>query len=201
MWETGFMESLKSYLGDWFTNADKLSGRSLIDSVGEGRDWMVERSLAVPLRGIWGEMKENGRLASDHHAGRGAMQLLAEDIKAAGKAGGKGKSNWELHIVAHSAGSIFFAHMLRHILELGLPLKSVQFLAPAVEMDVFRDKVFVPASQGSCPLPVLYLLSEDGRTRRTRSAASWSMENRCYISFPTPAKRSAARRSSACTRA
>nr|MBP6712277.1 hypothetical protein [Propionivibrio sp.] len=162
MWETGFMESLKSYLGDWFTNADKLSGRSLIDSVGEGRDWMVERSLAVPLRGIWGEMKENGRLASDHHAGRGAMQLLAEDIKAAGKAGGKGKSNWELHIVAHSAGSIFFAHMLRHILELGLPLKSVQFLAPAVEMDVFRDKVFVPASQGSCPLPVLYLLSEDG---------------------------------------
>ena len=34
MWETGFMESLKSYFGDWFTNADKLSGRSLIDSVG-----------------------------------------------------------------------------------------------------------------------------------------------------------------------
>lgn len=160
MWETGFMESLKSYFGDWFSNADKLSGRSLIDSVGEGRDWMVERSLASPLRGIWGEMKENGRLASEHHAGRGAMQLLAEDIKAAGKSGKKG--NWELHVVAHSAGSIFFAYMLRHILELGLPLKSVQFLAPAVELDVFRDKVFVPASAGQCPLPILYLLSETG---------------------------------------
>ena len=161
MWETGFMESLKSYIGDWFTNADKLSGRSLIDSVGEGRDWMVERSLASPLRGIWGEMKENGRLASEHHAGRGAMQLLAEDIRAAGK-GGKKNNNWELHIVAHSAGSIFFAYMLRHILELGLPLKSVQFLAPAVELDVFRDKVFVPAGQRQCPLPILYLLSENG---------------------------------------
>ncbi|MBP7525912.1 MAG: alpha/beta hydrolase, partial [Propionivibrio sp.] len=139
------------------------------DSVGEGRDWMVERSLAVPLRGIWGEMKENGRLASDHHAGSGAMQLLAEDIKAAGKSGkgGKKTSNWELHIVAHSAGSIFFAHMLRHILELELPLKSVQFLAPAVELDVFRDKVFAAASQGLCPQPILYLLSEDGEREDT----------------------------------
>jgi len=157
MWETGFMESLTSYFGDWFTNADKLSGRSLLDSVGEGRDWMIERSLAFPLRKIWGEMKENARLASEHHLGQGAMQLLAEDIRAAGQAGGK---DWELHVVAHSAGSIFFAYMLRHILDLKLPLRSVQFLAPAVELEVFRDKVFLPAQQGKCPLPALYLLSD-----------------------------------------
>lgn len=158
MWETGFTESLTSYFGDWFTNADKLSGRSMLDSVGEGRDWMIERSLAVPLRAIWGEMKENGRLASEHREQRGAMQLLANYIRAAGKTGGK---NWELHVVAHSAGSIFFAHMLQHILALKLPLKSVQFLAPAVELALFRDKVFDVASQGLCPLPVLYLLSDD----------------------------------------
>jgi hypothetical protein len=157
MWETGFMESLTSYFGDWFTNADKLSGRSLLDSVGEGRDWMIERSLAVPLRSIWGEMKENAQLASEHREQRGAMQLLASDIQSAGKAGGK---DWELHVVAHSAGSIFFAHMLQHILKLQLPLKSVQFLAPAVELDVYRDKVFGAASQGQCPLPILYLLSD-----------------------------------------
>jgi hypothetical protein len=157
MWETGFMESLTSYFGDWFTNADKLSGRSLIDSVGEGRDWMIERSLAFPLRKIWGEMKENGRLASDHRDGLGAMQLLAKYIRDAGKSGGK---DWELHVVAHSAGSIFFAHMLRHVLDLGLPLKTAQFLAPAVEVAVFKDKVFAPASQGKCPLPTLYLLSD-----------------------------------------
>lgn len=157
MWETGFMESLTSYFGDWFTNADKLSGRSLLDSVSEGRDWMMERSLAFPLRKIWGEMKENGRLASEHQGQQGAMQLLAQYIRAAGQAKGEG---WELHVVAHSAGSIFFAYMLRHVLDLGLPLKSVQFLAPAVELEVFRDKVFKPASQGLCPLPALYLLSD-----------------------------------------
>ncbi|MEW5771175.1 MAG: C1 family peptidase [Pseudomonadota bacterium] len=161
MWETGFMESLTSYFGDWFTNADKLSGRSLIDSVGEGRDWMIERSLAGPLRGIWGEMKENARLASEHHRQQGAMQLLARNILDAGKGGGRrAAQNWELHVVAHSAGSIFFAHMLRHILELKLPLRSVQFLAPAVELDVFREKVFAHASAGRCPLPVLYLLAD-----------------------------------------
>ncbi len=157
MWETGFMESLTSIIGDWFTNADKLSGRSMLDSVGEGRDWMVERTLAFPLRKIWGEMKENGRLASDHREQCGAMQLLAKYIREAGKTGG---SDWELHVVAHSAGSIFFAHMLQHILSLKLPLKSVQFLAPAVELDVFRDKVFNVASAGQCPLPLLYLLSD-----------------------------------------
>lgn len=157
MWETGFMESLTSYFGDWFTNADKLSGRSLLDSVGEGRDWMIERSLAFPLRRIWGEMKENARLASAQRDKRGAMQLLAQYILEAGQAGGQG---WELHVVAHSAGSIFFAYMLEHVLALKLPLKSVQFLAPAVELEVFRDKVFQPASQGLCPLPVMYLLAD-----------------------------------------
>jgi hypothetical protein len=164
MWETGFTESLTSYFGDWFTNADKLSGRSLLDSVGEGRDWMIERSLAVPLRSIWGEMKENGRLASDHREQRGAMQLLANYIREAGKTGG---SDWELHVVAHSAGSIFFAHMLQHILDLKLPLKSVQFLAPAVELAVFRDKVFQAADAGTCPLPILYLLSDEAERADT----------------------------------
>jgi hypothetical protein len=164
MWETGFMESLTSYFGDWFTNADKLSGRSLLDSVGEGRDWMVERSLAVPLRTIWGEMKENGRLASEHREQRGAMQLLANYIRSAGQVGG---NDWELHVVAHSAGSIFFAYMLQHILNLKLPLKSVQFLAPAVELAVFRDKVFQAASAAKCPLPILYLLSDNAEREDT----------------------------------
>ena len=164
MWETGFTESLSSYFGDWFSHADKLSGRSLLDSVGEGRDWMIERSLAVPLRAIWGEMKENARLASEHRQQRGAMQLLANFIREAGKAGG---SNWELHVVAHSAGSIFFAHMLQHICNLKLPLKSVQFLAPAVELAVFRDQVFAAASQGQCPLPILYLLSDEAERADT----------------------------------
>ena len=164
MWETGFMESLTSYFGDWFTNADKLSGRSLLDSVGEGRDWMIERSLTFPLRKIWGEMKENARLASDHRDKQGGMQLLAKYIREAGQTGGK---DWELHVVAHSAGSIFFAHMLRHILELQLPLKSVQFMAPAVELELFREKVFQPATQGQCPLPIMYLLSDKAELEDT----------------------------------
>ncbi len=157
MWETGFMESLQSYFADWFTNADKLSGRSLLGSVGEGRDWVIERSLAVPLRAIWGEMKENARLASEQRDNQGAMQLLAQFIRDAGQSGKKG---WELHVVAHSAGSIFFAWMLQHIVKLQLPLASVQLLAPAVETEVFKTRILNEALAGNCPLPVLYLLSD-----------------------------------------
>ena len=155
MWETGFMESLRGYFADWFADADRLAKRSLLGSLGDGRDWMIERSLAVPLRAIWGEMKENARLASDHPDQRGAMQLLAEKLRQAGK----NNADWELHIVAHSAGSIFFAWMLRHLINLKLPLKSVQFLAPAVDIELFRTTVLPAASAGQCPLPILYLLS------------------------------------------
>jgi len=48
-----------------------------------------------------------------------------------------------------------------------LPLKSVQFLAPAVELDVFRDKVFSVANAGQCPLPLLYLLSDEAEREDT----------------------------------
>jgi len=157
MWETGFMESLQSYFSDWFTHADTLSGRSLLDNMSEGRDWVIERSLAVPLRSIWGEMKENARLASEHRDNLGAMQLLAQFIREAGQ---NGKQDWELHVVAHSAGSIFFAWMLQHIVKLQLGLKSVQFLAPAVETSVFKERVLPEALAGNCPLPLLYLLSD-----------------------------------------
>ena len=163
MWETGFVESLRSYFADWFVHADRLASRSLLDSFGDGRDWMIERSLAVPLRAIWGEMKENARLASNHPEQRGAMQLLAEDLRRAGK----NSAGWELHIVAHSAGSIFFAWMLRHIIDLKLPLKSVQFLAPAITVELFRETVLAVAGAGQCPLPILYLLSADAELNDT----------------------------------
>lgn len=157
MWETGFMESLSSYFADWFTHADELAGRSLLATVGDGRDWVIERSLAVPLRRIWGEMKENARLASEHQAQLGAMQLLANSLRRSGLHG----ASWELHVVAHSAGSIFFVWMLQHLIALKLPLKSVQFMAPAVDIKLFSDTVLAAADAGRCPLPILYLLSED----------------------------------------
>ncbi len=157
MWETGFGESLRGYFADWFAHADQLAQRSLLDSLGDGRDWMIERSLAVPLRAIWGEMKENARLASDHPEQRGAMQLLAANLRRTGK----NDADWELHVVAHSAGSIFFAWMLRHLVDLKLPLKSVQFLAPAITIELFRETVLAAADAGRCPLPILYLLSAD----------------------------------------
>jgi hypothetical protein len=51
--------------------------------------------------------------------------------------------------------------MLRHLIDLKLPLKSVQFLAPAVDIELFRSTVLPAASAGQCPLPILYLLSAD----------------------------------------
>lgn len=167
LWETGFMETATSLLGDWFTDADKLSGRSLIDDLSEGRDWMVERSLARPLGAIWGEMKENAQLASYKRTKRdrrssGAMALLAEILR-----GAKVGQDWELHVVAHSAGSIFFAHLLDLLVEYRVPLKTVQLMAPAMTVELFKAKVLPQVSAGACPRPVMYVLTEQAELEDT----------------------------------
>ncbi|MBL8471609.1 MAG: C1 family peptidase [Rhodocyclaceae bacterium] len=153
LWETGFMETVGSYFGDWLSNAAKLSGRSLFDTISDGRDYVVERSLAGALQAVWGEMKENAEGASKRN---GAMQLLADVLHAAGD-----PKDWELHVVAHSAGSIFFAHLLKLIVANKLPLKSVQFMAPAATVDLFKTQVLPQVTSKACPRPTMYVLTQD----------------------------------------
>jgi hypothetical protein len=162
MWESDFLNSAIDLLKDRFTQADERAGGGFLDNLNEARDRVLELTLAKPAGALWGEMKENAELASHHRAGRGAMQLLAKYVELAkaglGKAGGP---PWELHVVGHSAGSIFAAHAMPILTGLGVPLKSVQFLAPAIRCDVFRETLLPGIQQGALPLPSLYLLSDE----------------------------------------
>jgi pimeloyl-ACP methyl ester carboxylesterase len=47
----------------------------------------------------------------------------------------------ELHLVGHSAGSIFLAHLLEVLAETGTPVKSLTLLAPACTLDLFEAKI------------------------------------------------------------
>ncbi|MEW6684066.1 MAG: C1 family peptidase [Nitrospirota bacterium] len=167
MWESGIVEALSGMIRDLFTDVDERAGAAewmhrLRDGLLEAKDRSVELTAAVPGTALWNEMKENARLASEHPAKRGGMQMLARHGQAALKRAGESeRRRWELHVVGHSAGSIFAAHALPHLIGLGVPVKSVHFMAPAITVALFKRLVLPFIREGRCPVPSLFLLGDE----------------------------------------
>ncbi|HSE98095.1 MAG TPA: C1 family peptidase, partial [Blastocatellia bacterium] len=173
MWETGFMESLKSMIADYFGDLDARAGgvadwlNTLREGLIEAKDRSFELTVSKAGTGLWNEMKENAELASNRSDGKGGMQLLAkhakEALKAASKHTGKDVSkDWELHVVAHSAGSIYAAYAMSHLIDSGVTFKSLHLMAPAITIDLFKESVMPLVKKGKCPQPSLYILSDVG---------------------------------------
>ena len=167
MWESGVFETLGGMVRDLFTDVDERAGaafdwvRRLREGLGEAKDRSFELTVAALGTAMWREMKENARLASKHPDGRGAMELVARYALAAlGAHAPAERARWEIHVVGHSAGSIFAAHALDHLVKLGGAFKTLQFLAPAITNEEFKSIVVPLVEQRSCPLPTLYNLSD-----------------------------------------
>jgi len=161
MWESDWFSSTMNILEDQFTAADERARGMFLDHVREARDRVLELTLAYPGSSLWREMKENARLASER--GTGAMQLIVKFAKEAKASFGKGAgAKWELHVVAHSAGAILTAHAIDPLVSLGISWKTLQFMAPAIRMDLFKKVVVPRIAEGTCPQPSLYILSKVG---------------------------------------
>jgi hypothetical protein len=164
MWESGFWEALQSSVLDLFTSEDERAGgdwlKKLRDGLVEAKDRTVELTAAVPGGALWGEMKENARLAS---AARGGMRVLAQQAqKALSGLSDRDLKKWELHVVGHSAGSIFAAHAIDLFTRIGVRFRSLQLMAPAIRADNFRDIVLPAVKKGDCPHPTVYMMSDVG---------------------------------------
>jgi hypothetical protein len=168
MWETGAAESLESIVGDLFTRDDEERARAagwlrrLREGVVEAKDRTIELTAAKPGSALWREMKENARLASRRPDKKGGMQVLARELAHSLAQSKGGAAEWELHIVAHSAGSIFAAHAMPHVIRSQLPFKTFQLMAPAIRIDEFKSLVVPLVEAGACPQPTLYVLSDVG---------------------------------------
>ena len=164
MWETGFWESLKSSILDLFTNEDERAGAEWLNKLRGGvvdaKDRTIEITAAGPGTKLWDEMKENARLSS---VPGGGMSLLAKHAVLALSALTPGdKKKWELHVVAHSAGSIFAAYAIDKLVSLGANFSTMQFLAPAITVEAFKRLLLPDISKGRCPRPTIYALSDVG---------------------------------------
>ncbi|HSF47554.1 MAG TPA: hypothetical protein VLA73_04255, partial [Burkholderiales bacterium] len=164
MWETGFWDSLQSSVLDLFTKEDERAGADWLkrfrEGVVEAKDRTIELTAAGPGTVLWEEMKENARLAS---AERGGMMLLASAAQAVlAELSQAQRAKWELHVVGHSAGSIFAAYAVQLLIELGVNFKTLQLMAPAIRNDSFKQLVLPHIESGACPHPTLYILSDVG---------------------------------------
>ncbi len=170
MWESGVMDSLNGLIRDLFTDSDERSGRpvsawlkKLREGALEVKDRTFELTAAAPGGALWREMKENARLSSRHARGLGGMQLLVKHARAALDALKPAQRDaWELHVVGHSAGAIYAAHAIPHLVQLGVNFKSLHLMAPAISVEDFRREMLPFVKRGKCPHPSLYILSDVG---------------------------------------
>ena len=107
------------------------------------KDFMLDRlddalePVARTLTGksAWREMKENALAASGDN---GASRVVADHLAE------MNGPDLEIHLVAHSAGAILHAPVVRLLTERGLHIESCTLWAPACTVDLFKQS-YLPA--------------------------------------------------------
>ena len=130
VWESGFWESCQQLLTGRTREVD-----FDVRFFGATRDRVLEeiaRRLGPKL--IWEGMKRSAELAfSFSGGGRETVRRLLRFVRD--------RKDVKIHTVAHSAGSIFWAHGLSYGFGLGLRIESMHFLAPAITSNLFHRKL------------------------------------------------------------
>jgi hypothetical protein len=172
MWESGAAEIIRDLIENVITRPDERAGgaadwmHKLRDRLVEAKDRTFEVTTARLGTALWSEMKRNAALSSGATDNKGAMQIIAGKLlQILETVPEPERKEWEFHVVAHSAGSIYFAYALPHFLAMtksGVRFSSVQFMAPAITTALFTDIVLPHVIANDCPIPTLYLLSDVG---------------------------------------
>lgn len=148
IWETGLMETLGQMLerktNDVWGRIGGLFGRrGLGDFIADHATDPAVEKLARSIGGValWGAMKDSAERASAPNTG-GAW-LTARQLKEFLKT--HHDHPVELHAIGHSAGSVFHAHFLAAMTTAlgnkGPTIRSLHHLAPAIRVDLFKQKV------------------------------------------------------------
>jgi len=139
IWHSDFLTTLLNILKE---SLNKRKPEGFLDSA---KDFMLDRlddalePLARTIGGKaqWDEMKENalGATVDKNGGARIAAEFLAD----------LARKGTEIHVIGHSAGSIFHAHLIKLLCEsvsLGngvMPIKTCTLWAPAMTADLFKQ--------------------------------------------------------------
>jgi predicted alpha/beta hydrolase family esterase len=136
-------------------------------------DMLEPMARALGGKALWEEMKENADLAA--RGEKGAALLTAEHLIELHK---RGELD-EVHLVAHSAGSILHAPVAQRLVEAGVPVPSLTLWAPACTLDLF-NAVYRPLIE-SGKIGAFDLYTLDDQTERDDHCAHIYNKSLLYL--------------------
>jgi hypothetical protein len=129
IWETGFLETVSDIIKGVFTGR-----RGFFDFTSDLWNKFLESAARPGGLAVWGRMKRSAEVSV---LSGGGGQLVASEAAELVK-----RNGFEVYAAGHSAGCIFHSHFIPALLTRGLPqVKSLHFLAPAVNIPTFQAKL------------------------------------------------------------
>ena len=156
MWETDLWSTLKGRLEDVLAGQTRPAG-GFFDGVKSWWNERLEKLLAIPGTAIWREMKQNADAISNT-AESGGMKLYTACQRSPYFSD---LSKVRLHLVGHSAGAILHSHVVDRLGGQGWTFESVNFMAPAVRVDLFNTTVVPAIKSGKVKRFNQFHLSDD----------------------------------------
>ncbi len=156
MWETDLLSTLKNRLEDRLEGEPRMAG-GMLDVAKTWWNERLEKLLAHPGTTIWGEMKKNGEAISQA-PDSGGIKLYKACAKSALFAD---PTKVRLHLIGHSAGSIVHSYVVKALCPLGWTFESINFMAPAVRLDVFQECVLPHIRSGQVKRLNQFHLADD----------------------------------------
>ena len=140
MWETSGLDSLFNMIEDAVKGDEDRIGfvdwwSRFKDRVVDWKNDRIEGIARVPGGELWRQMKDNAQdLSSTRVSGVVQLFRLFQDRR-------RKLPRIRLHVIGHSAGAIVHSYLTARALALGFEVGSVNFLAPAVRVDVFSEQL------------------------------------------------------------
>jgi pimeloyl-ACP methyl ester carboxylesterase len=139
VWESGGGETLGNHVADLLRG--RMPAAGLGDMLVEQFDRMVENTARKSIRWMWREMKENARAASAPAGPRARPQPGATRFVQAFASYVQQHPEVRVHLVGHSAGSIFHGALLERLESAGIRVETLSLLAPAIRVDEFEQQI------------------------------------------------------------
>lgn len=131
MWETDLFKTLENIAKELILGEPRRTA-------GLQRWWneRIEKLFAGPGTAVWSEIKENAALITGSAHGGGMILYRAATESAAFN-----PRRDRLHLVGHSAGAVVHAHLVDALAPRGWKFHTVNLMAPAARVDLFREKL------------------------------------------------------------
>jgi hypothetical protein len=182
VWHTDYLTTLGDILHD---AVSQVKPEGIFDTA---KDFLLDRldDTLEPIARIasgkleWDKMKANG-LAATQQA-KGGARIAATAIKSYWDGlSAQDRANFEIHLVGHSAGSIFLGPFIQFLtVDCGLTIESCTLWAPACTVDVFQQ-LYVPAIGPAGKIQRFSLFTMDDTTERADNCAGIYHKSLLYL--------------------